>query len=314
MNRDIRKITDGAMMAAIIGAVLLIDRQMAGLISGYVLFLFPLPMVFYAAKYGFKDSLMVLAAIFFLSFILSTPQTMFFVCSEAIIGLVYGSGVHRGDDNKRIVFRTLVMGALVEILAMIVFASFFGYDLTSEMAEYQVMMTEILSAAGEMPAGFDPTSYVRSVFMIAVILTGVLEGAVTHIVSRMMLKRLRIKMPPSTPFSEYVPKKWTGYAALLGLVAYYYTVYHPLARETVQMGIQGFGMISMLYLVMFGFTGIIVLGGRLYPRFAKYMVWLALFMTVTASLAVMIAGFLYITTDLRERTLKGGTEDAPKDV
>ena len=72
MNKDIRKITDGAMMVAIIGAVLLLDRQLAGTVSSMVLFLFPLPMVFYSAKYGLKDSWMVLFAVFVLLAMLGT--------------------------------------------------------------------------------------------------------------------------------------------------------------------------------------------------------------------------------------------------
>ena len=43
-------------MAAIVGVVLVINRQMAGLLQDLLLFVFPLPMVFYAAKYGMKQS------------------------------------------------------------------------------------------------------------------------------------------------------------------------------------------------------------------------------------------------------------------
>ena len=63
-------------MLAILGAVMLLDRQTAGAISGTVLYLFPLPMVFYASKYGWKDSLTVLAALFALLFMLGTPQSV----------------------------------------------------------------------------------------------------------------------------------------------------------------------------------------------------------------------------------------------
>ena len=56
MNRDIRRITDGAMMAAIIGVMLFIDRQTAGMISGGFVWILPIPMVFYSAKYGMKNS------------------------------------------------------------------------------------------------------------------------------------------------------------------------------------------------------------------------------------------------------------------
>ena len=54
MNNDVRRLTDGAMMCAIVGAVLLINRQLGGLFQDMFLFLFPIPMVFYSAKYGMR--------------------------------------------------------------------------------------------------------------------------------------------------------------------------------------------------------------------------------------------------------------------
>ena len=56
-------------MAAIVGVVLVINRQMAGLLEDLLLFAFPLPMVFYAAKYGMKQSFVLFVAVVFLSFI-----------------------------------------------------------------------------------------------------------------------------------------------------------------------------------------------------------------------------------------------------
>ena len=56
MNNNVRRLTDGAMMLAIIGALLLINRQTAGIIETTFLFILPLPMVFYSARYGLKSS------------------------------------------------------------------------------------------------------------------------------------------------------------------------------------------------------------------------------------------------------------------
>ena len=45
MNNSVRKITDGAMMVALIGLFLFINRQLAGLLDLYAAWLVPLPMV-----------------------------------------------------------------------------------------------------------------------------------------------------------------------------------------------------------------------------------------------------------------------------
>ena len=86
MNSNVRKITDGAMMCAIVGAVLLINRQLGGLFQDMFLFLFPIPMVFYSAKYGWKNGWVVFAAMCLLGFILGGPTTLFYVASEMCAG------------------------------------------------------------------------------------------------------------------------------------------------------------------------------------------------------------------------------------
>lgn len=72
MNNSVRKITDGAMMVALIGLFLFINRQLAGLLDLYAAWLVPLPMVMYAVKYGWKSALVPFVSVIFLSFI--TPD------------------------------------------------------------------------------------------------------------------------------------------------------------------------------------------------------------------------------------------------
>ena len=93
MNQNVRKITEGAMMVALVGVFMLIDRQFQGTFSSMFVFLLPLPMVYFGAKYGLRDSLMVLVAIIFVAFIFASPFAIFFFVAEAIIGLVYGCGI-----------------------------------------------------------------------------------------------------------------------------------------------------------------------------------------------------------------------------
>ena len=307
MNRDIRKLTDGAMMAAIIGVLLVIDRQLAGMISSSALFLFPLPMVFYSSKYGLKNSFMVLAAIFFLLFMLGTPQTIFFVGCESIIGMVYGAGIYNGTDNRRIFLRTIIMGAAVEVLAMIVLAAFFGYDMTADMGEYEKLFSNMMEVTGsEIPAAFDLDSLIKNVFIVSTVLLGVLEGCITHFVSRIMLKRMRMKIPESTPLNQYFPPKWAGYIAMIGMVAYFASFSVRFENETLQNAAQALGMAAMMYLVVFGAIGVAVLLPRMYPKTRSFVPLIIIFLFMTVSYILALIGFLYITTDLHERALKGG--------
>jgi len=70
MNKNVRKITDGAMMVAIIGMVILCDRLLGGLLLANLYFFLPLPIVVYSSKYEFKYSVMVWASMCIISFII----------------------------------------------------------------------------------------------------------------------------------------------------------------------------------------------------------------------------------------------------
>ena len=298
-------------MLAILGAVMLLDRQTAGAISGTVLYLFPLPMVFYASKYGWKDSLTVLAALFALLFMLGTPQSVFYVGFEAVIGTVYGAGIHAGTDNKRILIRTILMSVLLEITALFVFAAFFGYDITTEINEYKNIVSGLFQETGtELSGSVDLDGLLRNIFLISIVLTGVLEGLITHAVSRIMLKRMHMKMPPSTPLWNYYPPKWSGYLAIVGFAGFYLSLARPLSNELYQNLMQGAGIISMFYLAVFGFIGLLVIVPRVWPSLRILAAVIAIVLLFTGAPLLALFGFLYITTDLHERVLKGGKSDA----
>lgn len=307
MNRNVRKLTDGAMMAAIVGALLLIDRQLAGMISSSALFIFPLPMVFFSCRYGLKDSFMVLAAIFILLFMLGTPQTIFFVGAESIIGMIYGAGIYSGTDNRRIFLRTIILGALVELFAMIVLAAFFGLELNAEMSEYEKLFSNMMEVTGgAVPANFDLDSLIRNVFVVSTALLGVLEGVITHVMARIMLKRMRMKVSESTPLYQYYPPKWAGYLAMIGMIAYFASFTVRFENELLQNAAQALGMGAMMYLVIFGIIGLGVILPRMYPKTRSFIPLIVIFLFLTASYILALLGFLYITTDLHERALKGG--------
>ena len=311
MNQDIRKITDGAMMLAIMGAVMLMDRQFAGFLSGTFLYLFPLPMVYYSAKYGFKDSLPVLASLFILLFILGTPQSIFYVGFEGVIGVVYGGSVHAGANNRKILMRTILMSVLLEVTAVLVFAAFFGYDIGAELQEYMDIFEQMSSQTGvNMTAipGFD--SLLKNIFFISIIVTGILEGFITHFFSRLLLKRLKMPLPESVPLWAYFPPKWTGYVGIAGFVAFYASISRPLDNQLYQTIMQGLGIMCIFYLAAYGYIGMIVVLPRKWPSMRHLAVVLALLMLFMAAPLMAIIGFLYITTDIHKNVLQGGKTDA----
>ena len=193
MNQNVRKITEGALMVALIGVFMLIDRQFQGTFSSTFAFLLPLPMVYFGAKYGLRDSLMVLVAIIFVSFIFASPFTVFFFVAEAIIGLVYGCGIYKNVESKRLLLRTMVLGGLTELLAVVINVAIFGVSLDQLVLELRSTFDMMQKTMGvTVAANVDINVLLRTVFFVSTLMLGVLEAIVTHISSRLLLKRLRM--------------------------------------------------------------------------------------------------------------------------
>lgn len=312
MKTDVRRITDGAMMAALIGMLLLINRQTGGLIEATFLWILPLPMVFYSAKYGWKQSLVLFIAIVLLTLMLGSLQTIFYVSTETLIGYVYGSGIYAHSKTTKLVIRTILLACIADILSALVFASFFGYDLHAEVQEYTNIMQQVMQQGNMDTSLIDMKSMIQTTIVVSVVLMGVMEGLITHLLSRLMLKRLRIFVEPITPLSDFYPPVYSGYIGLVGALMFYYCAYHPFENEMIQRCMQGFGIAGVLYLVIFGMIAI-----TLYLRITFHMktaaVLIAVLLGMIASMVVLAIGFLYIATDIHSRIVQKGEPYAHKD-
>lgn len=294
-------------MLAIIGVLLLINRQTAGLLETSFVFLLPLPMVFYSAKYGGKASWPVVFSAVLLCIILGTPQTVFYISAEALIGLYYGSGIHAHTESSKLVLTTLLMSSLVALLTMVVFASFFGYDLTAEISLYKDMFAQMNQQSGmNLDSMVNVDQFLKEIMIVSTIFTGILDGLVTHLLSRILLKRFHFHVEPAKKLTEYYPHKITGYIALAGMVGYMYSIQRPLENDLLQMGLQGLGMGCLFLLVFFGIVGIYTCIRVKFPRVGKWVILPIILITLSLNMLVAILGFLYITTDIHRNLLEGG--------
>ncbi|HAE15872.1 MAG: DUF2232 domain-containing protein [Solobacterium sp.] len=313
MNSNVRKITDGAMMCAIIGVMLVADRFLGGLFSGSFMFVLPLPMVFFATKYGMRDSWMVLAAMSFLAFIISGPQMLFYIAAEGLLGLIYGAGVHDHKPTEHLIISAIVIAVFVNVMSMVVLAAFFGYNLTEDVAFMQDLLNNAASSSGvAVPSSLTNAETLKTLLIVGAAVTGILEGLVTHLLSRIMMKRLRLRVEPLKPIAYYYPPKWTGYLAFAGFAAYEYVMLRPFADTMVQNACVGVGMLGVVYLLAFGCVFVLILFSRRRRKGSPMAGLLAFLLLFTAPIMMVIIGFLYITTDIHQRLLEGDTTNAEK--
>lgn len=213
MKHNVRKITLGAMMVAIISLFLVINLQTAGLLEVYMIWILPLPIIFYYVQYGFKASLSVVASAVLLSFMLGSWITVFYTLTALLVGLVYGYGVYHQKDNAFLVVSTTIVSAISLFIEMYALAALFGYNLVAETQE----IINLLKSMDGLVIPNDLESLVYAIYPIALILMAFLQSLVTHLFALYLLKRLKIKTRKMKDLSTYRLPLWAGVLTLLGL-------------------------------------------------------------------------------------------------
>ena len=127
MNRNIKRLTEGAMMCGLIGVLLVINRQFANAFDAYMMWIVPLPVIVYTVRYGARNGFVLSFCATVISFMLSLPQTVFYVLASCLLGVVYGHGVRKEKSNAWLLTSSILASTIIMIFTTIIFASIFGY-------------------------------------------------------------------------------------------------------------------------------------------------------------------------------------------
>ena len=177
-------------------------------------------------------------------------------------------------------------------------------------------VNQVMSSTGTTLAVTDLKSFLMNIMIVSTLLTGVMQGFITHFLSRLMLKRLRIYMEPMKPLIEYFPPKCSGYIGIVCVVMYGVSVYRPLENVWANNVMQAVGITGMLYLAFFGYVALTFVLRYMVGMSKGITVLVSILLFMLMSLPMAIFGFLYITTDYHrllihgDQNMKGGNDNA----
>ena len=287
------------MIVAIFGVLLLVNRQTGGMFEGFFMFIFPIPMVAFSAKYGWKDSLPVFFCTILIAFLFGTFTGMFYAIGMSFVGMVYGSCIRSGRDMNRTLILVMILSAAMELLCTVALATFAGFDLNADIMAMQETMNTMLAQAGvDTSTGILSYDYLRRMYIISTGFVGAMEGLIIYYLSYAILKKLRYPIRKPQPITSYYPSKISGIIALVLVFVYAYSVARPFSNEAAQNILQSAGMCGVIYLIFFGYIALLMVC-RVYLRLPRIIgVVLVLFLTMTVSYIPMLAGYLYISGNL----------------
>jgi len=212
-------ITTGAMATALFGVMMWLNRQSGNLFQEIFIFLYPIPMVAYAALYGLRNGAAVCASMSLLAFLLGDFITIFYALTQAVIGLVFGSCLHHKVDMTKTLLTIMLLSAFVNLLNTVFLGFLFGIDINREVAEIQGMMKAMFEQTGQAaPENIMSLDSLKQIFIVSMILSGFLQGFIVYEVSLLLLRRLRFHVQKPKSVFLYTPPVWTGYVALLAFM------------------------------------------------------------------------------------------------
>ena len=141
MNQKTQKITFGAMITALFTILLLIDRQTGSMFQGALIFILPIPMVAYGARYGLCSSFAVWIASTLMAVFFSLPTTLIYSSCMAFIGMILGSRIHDKKDMTRTLLLVMLLSIIAELVNVLLLAVISGTTLDQDVLEMQTIMT-----------------------------------------------------------------------------------------------------------------------------------------------------------------------------
>ncbi|MBW9212622.1 MULTISPECIES: DUF2232 domain-containing protein [Terrabacteria group] len=285
MKKATLQTTEGAMILAMMGVFLLIDRQLAGGLSSIFAFVMPLPMAVYTRKHSEKAGIIVLIAAFFLNVLLVSPLSLFLVSAEEVIGFFYGYLANKGNSFKQILWKLMVVGVVVQLIDFTISLKVFGISLDQQSQE----MAELFPSLTRM---YQP-SVLKNLVYLSSILLGILQALSTCLLSQILLDRLKIASPAFERFNKQRTKPLYGYLASFATILFVYLMRQPLQQELLQMLGLTIGLLGFLYLLFWGCLTVSIWLMRFhFPRMVSVL--LVLIVAFLLSYVIVLIGMVSV--------------------
>lgn len=204
MHSSTKRITDGAMMVAIVGMLLFINRQFAGILEYAMYWILSFPILIYTVKYDWKAALVPACAMMLLALMIALPTTLFYLASALLCGWIYGHGVNQHWSNRTLLLTTGALTLLSYLITMVLFAAVFGYDPNEDILLAQ-QIAQVLHL-GNINIG-----QIALIFsLLLTILSAVLQTICVHLIAVLTLRRMKLPAPVVKTVMELHYPKWLG--------------------------------------------------------------------------------------------------------
>ena len=294
-----KKLTTGAMLLAIIGALMLIDRQLSFMFETFIIMFMPVVIIIYSTMYDLKAGALLSFCLLVLTFVLGDPEYAFInVPIAVIVGMGYSVGVKKNLDKSKLMIIAMVLFIIGEIVVAFIVTPLLGFSIPQQIASIQEMYGEMMGPSNMglnvfEQMGINISSLLLVLLVLSTILLGIMEGFIIHILSLFLLQRFKIKNIDRGNIISYNLHPAVAYISFLAFGAMMFIP--KFDNETIKLIIVVFAMIGSMILLYYGYLFVIVyLRIVTQKKSIGFIVIIVMLLTIPFSIvALIIIGFLY---------------------
>ena len=310
MNKNIKKLTTGAVLLAIIGVLMLIDMWTSYLFTDIVILLIPVVIIMYSCMYKVTDGLILSFGIVVIGILCGSVYSYAYMPLCILVGIGYAIGVKRNLDRRTLLILTIIVFIIGEVLLSYVIFPMLGLmNPAEEVGTMMSQFTDVLNQSAKMSgAQFSMDEYMASiggslqplftiVYVISTILLGVLDGVLTHLLSMILLKRFKIKDLGRISLYDMKPNIIFTYIAMALVFGAFLS--GKIADEKIKYLLLALGVVGAMFLMYYGFIFMILWGNLVMNRRGLTIV-LSIVLMFFAPFGLVLIGFLYGSGPLRK--------------
>jgi len=198
-KRSLKSITLGGMICALAGVLFYINRQFAGVVDLYLIWILPLPIIIYSTKYDLKSTAIMCISMLLLALIIATPTSLFYIVAAEIAGFTYSFGLKKQKSSIFLIGSVVLVSMFTTLITMYVYAAFFGYNIVDEIQYLQEFVNKYIEVTGLDASVFEQLfsgNLIFSIIVISDIIASIFEGFIVHCFAYIVLKKLKMPLPP----------------------------------------------------------------------------------------------------------------------
>jgi len=298
MNRT-KKLTQGAMMIAIVGAMVLLDRLTAYWLTEIVYLIAPVVIVMYAAMYTVKDGIFVAIGVMIIALLLGNFNLSYMIYMPVgiITAIVYSFGLKKNMPKSFLLLSAIIVYIIGEVVVTFIVYPLMGIPVVQQLTELKEMFDGTNYFAGFEALKLDVTTILAILYIISTMITGAMEGLLIHLLSVFLLKRFRIMNIATMNLFDIKANPVLAYVSIACVFGSFLSAY--VDSDTIKYAALIIAVFGGLVLMFYGYI-YLTLYGRLvlHKNIAVIVVILSVFMPVVL-IGLLIIGFLYASGPLR---------------